>query len=239
VRLAQRSFAVLSASILAVAFAAPAGAQDAPKFFADGIAYAGLERYDHSTSESFRESGFDPSGTVGGGTVAVGTFLSDRVSVRFEASFETGLEFPTSRVLPAYSTLITALPPNSGLSPTIYFPVDIDEEQRRRTFATMIAFHQGRGKARVAYLAGLAIVNTEHRTTYSRDITPLLPLISTLPVGYFDSDFKNTHYSTAPALGVDVEIAVGRHVHLLPELRAIASEGVISIRPGIGLRWIP
>lgn len=236
IRLRVLRASVLVCLLAATLLASSASAQDAPKFFADGIAYLGIEQFDHTRSDGPGSVSDDPSGTVGGGTVGVGTFLTPHVSVRFEASFESGISTTVSLALPYAEltrlTTLSTLPP----LPTAVFVPDRRQEMHHRTFAALAAYHQGGGRVGVAYLAGLAIVQSEQRSTYSSPVIPTLLAGSILPASY---DARYTSYTNSPIVGVDVDIEVGDHIRLIPEIRALALDGLVIIRPGIGLRWRP
>lgn len=227
-----RAVFLLSCVVLAlVAMSSRASAQGLPKFFADGVGYLGIDQFDHSADGAF-DGEINPSGTVGGGTVGVGTFLTSNVSVRFEASFESGIsgDVPYLPYIAAYGALYQV--PSGELVPLLV--PNFRHEQHKRTFAALAAYHRGEGRVRMAYLAGLAILRTEDRTTVDRSFLPLVP------GGIVARDeSRYVSYTNAPILGVDVQIEVAKHLALLPQVRALALDGLVSIRPGIGLRWIP
>lgn len=94
--------------------------QDAGRVFVDGAVFAGLEQRAHTEFKTPISTTDDLSATVAGGSVAVGTFLAPRVSVRLEAAFPGSSDgtFPPGRIGPRQPRSAIAVPSRQGSTPT-------------------------------------------------------------------------------------------------------------------------
>jgi len=225
--------------------ASAVGAQDAPKLFVDGVAFAGFENYSHSESSVPIPELEGPGGLVPGGTVGVGTFLAPKVSLRFEASFPGSdeVEYNGPEIyLPVDLTSLYSAYSSVGLTVPIIPQIRYREARSSQSYSMLFAYHQGTsGRLRVSYLAGPAFLRI--RESYFRSITyPQLPAIPGIPIIIPPIDEIETtsiYYIPAVVIGADVEIAFGDHFKVLPQVRVVGTNGLLSVRPGIGVRWVP
>ncbi|HEV8316118.1 MAG TPA: hypothetical protein VGQ10_01835 [Vicinamibacterales bacterium] len=240
-----RAWAVLF--VLANINTSAAQEQEAPSIFLDGAGFVSFERtaqlryqtpvvtplltgrYETPVMTPLL-TGRDASGNVAGGGFAIGTFLGPRVSVRLEAAFPASL---TS----SYATrsgIIYSSP--FGRIPEV-IPSRVEDQFRQRSAAVLLGYHTGRRhRVRLGFLAGVAIRWEQQRSRTEQTVPAFVPVV---PLIIQRSDVTATTYRPAPAVGIDADIAMVRHVSLVPQMRVQAIAGLLSLRPGIAVRWIP
>jgi hypothetical protein len=218
---------------------------EAPPVFLEAAGFVGFERMPNVRFGTRIINDRDVSGTVWGGGVAVGTFLAPRVSLRLDAAFP-------GRVESSYSEQTGFAFFGSGL--TQLLSNRVEETRRERSAAVLLGYHTGRRYGvRLGFLAGVAFIWQE-ATVVQRTFPSIVPLVPLPPSGSFQvfpspidllpsrlerSETTSTSYRTAPAVGLDADIALGSRFALVPRIRVQAGGGLLSLRPGIALRWIP
>lgn len=213
---------------------AVAGAQpDRGTVFITGGAFAAVERAPDSSGPGF--DGPDANGTVPGGTLGLGVFLTDHVSARVEWAMTDRLKTDASPI--AYPASTFEMPggmfgltmPGLGSS-SIYVP---DYTQSRRTSAvfSLVGYHVGRGRVSLEALGGLGLLNENLRTQY--DVRILAGRGAALP----RSEYESSSYYAVGVVGTDIHVALTDHAAVVPTLRAYATGGRLSVRPGLSLRW--
>jgi hypothetical protein len=239
------------AVLIGLACASPVAAQEpeAPRVFFDGAAFVGFERAGQLRSERPIVRERDASATVAGGAAAVGTFLGPRVSLRLEASFPGPVDTTYSS---GSGFVFTSL--GVGTSPMgsvmQLLSSRVEEERRERSASVLIGYHTARrNRVRVGFLAGVAFLWQQQRTVIEQTLPTFpFPVLPTMPGGFpvevfpprIDrSETSATSYRAAPAVGLDVDIAMAAHLAVVPQMRVQASGGVLSLRPGIAVRWTP
>lgn len=215
------------ALVAALGGPAIAGAQDARGYVggAGMVSVQGSHR--QGTGPSLPTTG--AGGTAMGGTVEAGGFLSPRVALGIEVS------------VPRRFT---------STQETDYLRV-FQQESRHRDAAisgVLRAIIGSASRVRVAVVGGAGFVQESTRQR-RRDQVGLLPTYP--PVfGPYSEDYVFTRWTAAALAGADVEIAIGRHVALVPQMRvhvvrrtsdpsqpgwALGLSSVI-VRPAIGVR---
>ena len=211
-RLARTSVLAVASMLL---MASAAAAQDTPSFFVTGGVFASVERSSHIELDDGVFPALD--GTVAGGTVAAGAWLTPRVTVRVEFAFRGSLEASDSR------TTGISFPPATTFTETRH------DTDKLRSGSVLAAYHTRGGKAvRLEYIGGIAFVYL--RRSSSTEISPAPPGVI-LP----RSETSSISYGTAAVVGLDVPVRVTARLDIVPQIRA-QSTGGLTIRPGIGVR---
>jgi hypothetical protein len=138
-----------------------------------------------------------------------------------------------------------------GSGPTQLLSNRVEETRRERSAAVLIGYHTGRRyRVRLGFLAGVAFI-WQQATLVQRafpSVSPLVPSesfqvfpssIDFVPSRFERTETTSTSYRTAPAVGLDADIALGSHFTVVPRMRVQAGAGLLSLRPGLALRWIP
>lgn len=203
--------------------------QEAPRLFFDGAGFVGFERTGHLQYETSIVSNRNASGTVGGGGFTVGTFLAPRVSLRLETAFP-GKVSSTYSVRSGFTYLEVG-------QPTQIFSTRTEDEFSQRSAAVLIGYHtERRHRVRLGFLGGVAFLWQRQHSIIEQTVPIFVPLI---PVRAQRTELTATSYRPATAVGIDADIAMARRVSLVPQMRVQAVAGLLSLRPGIGVRWIP
>jgi hypothetical protein len=202
-------------AILAVLLtAAPAAAQSRQgTVFVTGGAFAGIERAAHSTTDGIVNADLDTSGTAPGALIGVGTFVTPAWSVQFELGLEGTIDRTTSFTIPG-------LPISSRT----------DVEMGTTSSAVLVGFHpRAHGRLALGYLGGIAFI---------RERQAFQEVITGAPPELFESPATETViYGTTAAVGMDADVAVSRHLAVVPQVRVQTSARGLSIRPGVSARW--
>jgi hypothetical protein len=59
------------------------------------------------------------------------------------------------------------------------------------------------------------------------------------PITLFDEEFGSTSYGAGVMAGVDVAINLSTHFAVVPQVRMVAANHALSVRPGVAMRWRP
>lgn len=223
----------------------------AQSLFVEGAVFGGIERRATQTVESTVTppvEGGTPTpvpninGTVPGGTFTVGTWVAPRVTLRLETSWPGQIEDRVER---------TQTIPGQGPIPPLTSRVERESRDRARTFAALVGYHTARRRGvQIGYLGGAAFV---WRVVRNREVasSPTLsgggvvigpggiitpqPIVVTQVQRTFDATTKS--YGVSAAIGVDVDIAIGKRFSAVPQIRVVGIPGGgVSVRPGVGFR---
>jgi hypothetical protein len=212
-----RSF-VVACAILSTSGAAAAQTPSSG-VFVDGRLVASIDQRSHvAIAPPNTIVSSDLSATVIGGGFGIGTLLSPRVSARVDVTWfgsTTGTQ-----------TTTTALS-------TIQDDVDISSQ----SFSVLAGFHpSASGRLQPGYLAGVIFnrdVQRIHTTITNVGLPPIVgPSVTT-------STGEGVGYGAAVAVGFELGVRVGARLRVLPEIRATGSDGLLSVRPGVAVRWEP
>lgn len=163
-----------------------------------------------------------------GGVAAIGAFISDSVSVRFETAF-----------IGDYKTTV------SSNSQSFLESIDGTATTSFTDFTIAAAWHQSSRRLAISYLGGVVFRREESETsliTTYRTRSTISPVGGSLvPIGIadaaFEQTFTSTAYRTGIATGVDVAVNFSRHLAIVPQLRMVAFDQDWSLRPVVALRW--
>jgi hypothetical protein len=211
--------------VLALFLAGTVSRADAQTFFIDGQAFAGIERRSHSEVSGVNVGQPDLNGTVAGGGVTLGSWLTPHVSVRLEVSYPGSVAF-------SYQPSDTLV----GVSPALAFSQRIEGSERLRSASALVAYHTGRTHhVQLAYIGGAAFLFVTQRQKLTRS-QPVFPL--TVPVGRLETSIESTTnlYNVTAEAGLDADIELTSRFSVVPQLRIIGFGGGVSIRPGVALR---
>ena len=195
-----------------------------------GGAFAAIERFPSSSGFGAPES--DSGGTVAGGMLGVGVHLTEKISARVEGSLTGelrqrqdafGYPYLTPEVLAAFS--------NAGSFNALVVP---GMPETRRTTAAgfmLLGYHVPARRASIELVGGLGLLNTDVETSYDVRIARG----STFPAPA--SGYKTSNYHAVAIVGADVAVTLTEHAAVVPQVRAYALNGALSLRPGLSLRW--
>ena len=166
-----------------------------------------------------------------GAAAAIGVFITPSVSLRVEGSFQGEHVTETG---------------TGDLGPSIIF----EDRQASSTTDIFVAagWHQGESRrTTITYLGGMVFRRQREEATlrYMIDV-PSLPTQIGLggrpvsgPLTLFDEEFGATSYSAGVMAGVDVAINLSSHFAVVPQVRMVAANHALSVRPAVSMRWRP
>jgi hypothetical protein len=222
----MRSSLPLSA-VLVFVVARPLAAQTV---FVDGAVFLGIERFSHTSTQPPTASLTDLSGTTVGGRLGVGTFLSPQWSAQAEFAYPRLLKTTTTIQPPVLQPLVVP----GILGPTvIVIPItqQVERDYRAPSVTVLLGYHTARRHhVAVGYLGGLMLLEERQHTTQTF-------VRSGVPTPISSSETTTFTYRAAAAMGFDIDIALGSHLALVPQVRADVFLGSLSVRPAVGVRW--
>jgi hypothetical protein len=183
----------------------------APAVFLTGAYGFGMDQSSHFVSNQSNGLQINLSGRMTARSFGVGTFLTPRLSVRFEMTLPETLTVTGS-------TSGTPIVENLRLA------------QTSRTGAVLFGYHTSSSRpVSLEYLGGVLFVS-QHQRSISQVFTSTgTPLMAPMQSDAYA-------YKSAALAGVDVNIALGRHVAVVPEFRAWSLAGTFSTRTSLGFR---
>jgi hypothetical protein len=211
--------------------ASPVAAQSraAGQLFVDVTAFAAGQLRSSTDQTAPVVTRGDLSAVVPGAAVAIGTFLTPRVSLRAEAAFPWDVNTDYSE---SYDEAILL-----GATSLLTTTTDYENEYGNRNLSVLLGYHSApHRRFAVSYMGGVAFVR-ERQSLSIVISTPGIPPF--IPARTNRQEISGTNYRAAAALGMDVEIPFSTHLSLVPQVRVVAFTGEISVRPGVGLRWMP
>jgi hypothetical protein len=216
--------------VLVFVVARPLAAQTA---FVDGAVFLGLERLSHTSTQPPNASLTDLSGTTVGGRVGVGTFLSPQWSAQVEFAYLNLLK----RTMTITPPILQPLARLETLGQLIVVPSPIaltqqvHRDYRAPSATVLVGYHTARRHhVAVGYLGGLMLLEERQHTTQTF-------VRSGVPIPIASSETTTFTDRAAAAVGFDVDIALGSHLALVPQVRADVFVGSLSVRPAVGVRW--
>lgn len=175
-----------------------------------------------------RETG----GTVAGGMLGVGIHLTEKISARVEWSL-------TDALRTRQDGFFSYLAPNVGLSGPSFggfgepslsvIPVFPETKQTTTAAFTTLAYHVPAGRASIELIGGVGLLNRDVETSF--DVRIAAGRISA-PAASTTSTFH-----AVAVVGADIAVRLTDHVAVVPQVRAYALGGGLSVRPGLSLRW--
>ena len=164
----------------------------------------------------------DVSGTTVGGSLAVGSFLHPRWSVRFEYGAEATRHGSTNRSSPAGPV-------------SVVLARQLDEQVK--TGSVLLGYHTGpRGPASLTFLAGLALVHQRQHLLEQMSFQPPPPAGVVVPSLESRSELALTAFRQGPIVGMDLVLAVWPRFAVVPEMRVLVFGTNWDFRPGMSVR---
>ena len=221
------AFVFLAAACLVPQSVSAQPAVDAGTVFVGASGFADIRRAPTTALQNGPDD--DASGTAPGGALALGVYLTPRLSVRAEWSLSDTLSLDRdSRIYPyAVEDLVFG-----GLSPVgLLVPQGITEERDVKAGFALIGYHLGAGRVSIELLGGIGLVNEQVTT-----ITEIqLPDFAGVPD--FRSEYSTSAHHAVAVVGADASVSLASHAALVPQVRVYALNGALQVRPGLGLRW--
>jgi hypothetical protein len=229
---------ISACAVAALCISAPAAAQPESGTVLMGAgALASIERSARSSDFGFDS---DRDGTTAGGALTLGVHLTPRVSARFEWSTTDWLEYRNDYViypLDAPERLAASVRAGSGdvIDPTtalsLIAPYGLTGRTRSKAGFALLGYHVGSARASFEVLGGMGWLAQTTRTSY--DFRIAMPTIDLLPL----RESSYTEYRAVGVAGIDAAVALTDHTAVVPQLRVFATNGNLSLRPGVGIRW--
>jgi hypothetical protein len=198
--------------------ASPAAGQSV---FASAGAYANIQQFGHSVSQSPVVFDDNLSDTTAGLALGLGGNVGRFVTVTLEIALPGKLR----KTLDPPRLLPPQLPPTTITTRTV--------DYRSRHASVLVGYRAGAARRVSAVLLG-GVMFVQERM-HSLSVTTPTPTFSPLP-----SEFTSVTYRMAPVVGVDVPIAATSHLALVPQARLYKlpnQVGPLGFSPGLSLRW--
>jgi hypothetical protein len=183
----------------------------APAVFLTGAYGIGMDQSSHFVTNQPGGLQTNLSGHMTARSFGVGTFLTPRLSVRFEM------------------TLPATLAVHANMSgPTIVENLSL--AQTTQTGAVLFGYHTSSTReVSLEYLGGVLFVSQRQHSIAQVSTNTGTPLVSPMVTDAYA-------YKSAAIAGADVNIALGRHLAVVPEFRAWSLGGTFSTRTSLGFR---
>lgn len=192
-------------------------------FFTVG-ALANNERTSHASS--FGGDPSDLNGTVPGGALGLGVYLTPALSARVEWSMTSWLEYETE--LYVYPLAI-----GSGSIGLRIFAPRFQGKRMSKTGLALLGYRVGPERAAVELLGGIGWVAQSTRSFCDSRIAIPASAVMGLVYPYGESSL----YDAVGVMGVDATAALTDHAAVVPQFRTYVSNGILSMRPGLSFRW--
>lgn len=228
-RLASSLALVLLVSTPALVLAQPSTGT----VFISGGAFAAIE--ESPTSSGFGVPEPDSGGTVAGGMLGVGIHLTEKISARVEWSLTDtlrqrqdayGYPYLASDIASWMPMTSIGRPGDTSLS---LFPVTPETKRTTAAAFALLGYHVPAGRASIELVGGLGLLNNDVETSY--DVRIAAERL-TVPAAYTTST-----YHAVAVVGADIAVRLTDHAAVVPQVRAYALGGGLSVRPGLSLRW--
>ena len=229
----QTILTALQVCALGLAVSGPATAQS---LFVDGTAFASLERRDNVATSDALGTSLKGGGTVAGGAVTVGTWLTSQVTLRLEVALPATLRREQT---------LTQTFPGLGAVPTLTYSSSSQVSDQGRTFSTLVGYHTARRRGiQLGYLGGAAFVvqpqrlRTERHTPYVVAVNPTVGSPGGIQVrdDVRIDETQVTSRGVALAVGLDADVTLSTHISAVPQIRVVGLSNGLAIRPGAAVR---
>lgn len=215
---------------------AVSGTAAAQSLFLDGAAFASIERRNNVEPPGSLGASLKDGGTVAGGGLTVGTWLTPRVTLRLEVALPATLrrEATFSQVFPG-----------AGGIPQMTYSYSFQLLDQGRTFSTLLGYHTARRHGvQLGYLGGAAFVvqpqriRNEFHNPYVVAVNPIVgsPGGVTVRDDVHVDETRTTLHSVAAAVGLDADVALSAHISAVPQMRVVGLSNGLAIRPGVAVR---
>lgn len=208
---------VVLIGLLGTSTSASAQPDSGTMFFTVG-ALTNIERTSHASS-----FGNDPSelnGTVPGGVLGLGVYLTPALSARVEWSMTSWLEYDTE---PYFYPLATG---PSSIGSRMTGP-RFEGKRMSKTGLALLGYRVGSERAAVELLGGIGWVAQSTRSAY--DFRIALPASTVIGLPYPYSESRAISYDAVGVVGVDATVALTNHAAVVPQFRTYVSNGILSL----------
>jgi hypothetical protein len=211
--------------------------------YVTGAGFADIRTFSQSDISLYPGIDTGLGGTAAGGGVRVGTFLHPRWSLELGVDAAGKTERATPFAIILADTVPSRIP-------------QAKDSVRFMAVNTVVGYHPvPRGRIRPGFRIGFSFVRASYKTQYPNYYVPAAQASSTLessiasriptiypPPVVPTQTVTSSDLSGSLILGFETALDFGRHVAIVPEIRAQtlssnrAGDGVL-IRPGVGVRW--
>ena len=226
---------VCATVLMTLVASAPATAQTSQSGFVSGGVFAGVEALSHTRTISPQTYDPDLSATVVGGVLGAGAVFQDRWIIQAEFALPRSHDttFSLQPVIPP-----TPIPPPPNLLPPNLPTTRTMQERRTLGGSALVGVRTDEhARMHLTFLTGLTLLQERVRTR----IVSQFPVPTPFPV--LPTENITYTYRTAVTVGADLDVAVTRHIAIVPQLRVLAASSVVtqpigelSLRPGVGAR---
>jgi hypothetical protein len=170
--------------------------------------------------------------------VGVGTFLSPQWSAQIELALPNLLKTTTTiqpPILQPLSSLVTVVGQPALVVAPVSITYQVQRDYRAPSAAVLVGYHTARRHhVEVGYLGGLMFLDERQHTITQ---TSYMRLGAGVSIPTMRAETTVSNYRAAAATGLDVDIALGSHLALVPQVRTDVFAGSLSVRPAVGVRW--
>jgi len=160
-----------------------------------------------------------------GASVAVGVFVTPSVSLRLEGSFQ-GEHVTTTATTPRL----------------LGMPAETRHAAAITDVFVSAGWHQGESRrVTITYLGGMVFRRQREETTSTFSYS-LIQIVSGRPTETPLTDeqsFSSTLYRAGVMAGLDVAFNLSQRVAIVPQVRMVAANHDLSVRPAVVMRWRP
>ncbi len=214
----------------------PALAQpEAGTIFVTGAGLFVVDKVASSAGEGLApvESG---NGTVAGATLGVGIHLTPQVAFRAEwsATGDITRRSDFNGVL-AQSALFDLSQSLATMPGVRLLDQQFSTTRESKAVFALLGYRLPAGRHALELVGGLGLVKSSVVSSY--EVRFSVPSGFFAPIDPYVSTFASTSYHAVAVVGADAAVSLTSRLALVPQVRAYALNGGLSLRLGAGLRW--
>lgn len=183
-----------------------------------------------------RSSGFgDADGETLGWSLRAGTPIGERWGVDAEFVYPGAVD-STTALDPILTGIGFSSPPPGSLS-LLPYPYEQSRSSRHSTFSASGWVRQRAGdRMELMYHGGVVFALFERALQVRYPELPAFPGLP--PIRLPNIDTSTRSYGVGPLVGMDARIRMTDHLRLVPGVRLTGFNGLLIVRPAVGLHWV-